>query len=336
MVVNRFDNLIDKWDLELRKAFLDAVYQMRNTAHIEQIANMLAQGDVTGAVQAVGLDPVQFRRFDRTFEAAFEEGGNTTAKLIPVTRNAEGFRTVVQFSIRNQSAEQWLRAHSSKFVVEVLEDQRNMIREHLTDGMVKGVNPRTAALELVGRIGPSGRREGGVVGLTSSQSEWVRNYSAELASETPGDALQRDLRDRRFDPAVRRAISTGEPIPAALREKMVTSYKNRALKFRADAIARTEAMAALHQSQDEAMRQGISQGAISAENVTYIWRATDDDRTRDSHRVMDGQTVAQDEAFITGNGVQLMYPGDPNGPPEEIINCRCWREPNVDFLAGVE
>jgi hypothetical protein len=51
---------------------------------------------------------------------------------------------------------------------------------------------------------------------------------------------------------------------------------------------------------------------------------------------MDGQTVAAGEYFVTGAGNQLEYPGDPNGPPEEIINCRCWREPSIDHLAGIE
>jgi hypothetical protein len=331
-----FDRLIDHWDVELQKAFNDAVQNMRKGADIQQIARMLESGDVAGAVSAVGLDPVQFRKWDATIGNAFEAGGNATARLIPVTRNPQGFRTVIQFSVRNQSAEQWLSAHSSKSITEILEDQRNMIREHLTDGMAKGLNPRTASLDLVGRIGASGRREGGTLGLTSSQAEWVRNYRDELASDAPGAALNRTLRDKRFDGAVRRAAEEGAPVPAELREKMVTSYKNRALKFRAEAIARTESMAALHQSQDEAMRQGISQGAIEKENVEYMWHATHDDRTRDSHRVMDGQVVKQDEPFITGNGVALMYPGDPNGPADEVINCRCWREPVVDFLAGVK
>jgi hypothetical protein len=327
--------MIKEWDAQLRRAFLDSIYQMRNVAHIEQIARMLANGDIAGAVRAVGLDPAQFRGWERTLANAFESGGRATANLVPIRSDANGFRTIVQFGVRNPSAEQWLKTHSSKSVTEILNDQRTMIREHLSDGMAKGVNPRTAALELVGRVDANGRRQGGVIGLTSSQTEWVRNYRNELASDNPLSALSRELRDRRFDAAVKRAAASGEPIPYDLREKMVTSYKNRALKYRADAIARTEAMAALHQSQDEAMRQAIDSGAINADQVTYIWNATQDDRTRESHAVMDGQEVGQDEPFITGNGVQLMYPGDPNGPPEEVINCRCWREPKIDFLAGV-
>ncbi len=84
------------------------------------------------------------------------------------------------------------------------------------------------------------------------------------------------------------------------------------------------------------MEQAIETGAISRTDVTFVWHATQDDRTRDSHAEMDGQEVAMGESFITGNGNALEFPGDPNGPPEEVINCRCWREPSVDFLSGIE
>jgi len=37
---------------------------------------------------------------------------------------------------------------------------------------------------------------------------------------------------------------------------------------------------------------------------------------------LDGQTVGLDEPFDVG-GYALQFPGDPDGPPEEICNCRC-------------
>lgn len=50
------------------------------------------------------------------------------------------------------------------------------------------------------------------------------------------------------------------------------------------------------------------------------WDAVLDMRTRDSHAVMDGETVDIDEKFSNG----LMFPGDKeHGRPEEYYNCRC-------------
>lgn len=330
-----FGRLIDHWDEQLRLAFLESFNKVRSQVKINQIVRMLEEGNVQAAVDAVNLDPALFRRWDQTISNSFEAGGNEVMALIPEKVDANGLRATVQFDIRNPNAEDWLKTHSSRSITEITKDQRVAIREQLVDGMSKGLNSRASALELVGRVGASGRREGGIIGLTSSQAEWSRNYRDKLASDNPLAALDYKLRDKRFDAAVLRAAEAGEPVPKELRDKMVRTYNNRALRYRAETIARTEAMASLHQSQEEAIRQGISEGAIEGEAVTEIWRATKDDRTRDSHAAMDGQEVERGEPFITGNGVYLMYPGDPNGPPEEVINCRCWREIKVDFLRGV-
>lgn len=335
-MANSWEGLLDAWDPILRRAFLESVYNMRNRAQIDQIARMLDRGDVEGAIRAVGLDPVSFRPLDKAIGEAFEAGGKATANLVPVTRDPAGFRTIFEFGIRNPVAEAWLTNHSATLVREIIDDQRGMIRTALTEGLARGVNPRTSALDLVGRISAAtGRREGGTLGLTRSQEEWVRRYADELASDKPGAALQRNLRDKRFDGAVRRAAKAGEPVPAELREKMVRAYRNRALRHRAEALARTEVMAALHSAQEEAMRQALERGAISESALTYAWRTARDKRVRDSHRTMEGQRKRHGELFTTGSGARLRFPGDPEGEAAEIINCRCWREPNVDFLAGV-
>lgn len=49
------------------------------------------------------------------------------------------------------------------------------------------------------------------------------------------------------------------------------------------------------------------------------WLATLDGRTRHSHRMLDGETVPLKNAFSNG----CEYPGDPNGDPSEVYNCRC-------------
>ena len=92
------------------------------------------------------------------------------------------------------------------------------------------MNPRGVALDLVGRRGAAGNRVGGVIGLTSTQGDWVRAYRDELSGDDPLAALERKLRDKRFDGTVRRYFKLGEPIPTDIREKMVTSYKRRALR----------------------------------------------------------------------------------------------------------
>lgn len=52
------------------------------------------------------------------------------------------------------------------------------------------------------------------------------------------------------------------------------------------------------------------------------WLATNDDRTRPEHVEADGQVVPLDQPFDV-DGIELLYPGDPDGPDELVINCRC-------------
>jgi uncharacterized protein with gpF-like domain len=49
------------------------------------------------------------------------------------------------------------------------------------------------------------------------------------------------------------------------------------------------------------------------------WLTARDDRVRDSHQELDGEVAAVGDRFSNG----LLYPLDPAGPPEEIVNCRC-------------
>ena len=87
-------------------------------------------------------------------------------------------------------------------------------------------------------------------------------------------------------------------------------------KWQALRIARTETTFA---SAFAAMR------AASQSNyeMTKEWISVKDDRTRNDHRIENGQIVDFDEPFIMNDGTQMQYPGDPKGTPGQVINCRC-------------
>lgn len=59
---------------------------------------------------------------------------------------------------------------------------------------------------------------------------------------------------------------------------------------------------------------------FKSEGIKKIeWVTAKDDRVRESHSMVDGEVIDIQGQFQNG----LRYPRDPNGPPEEIINCRC-------------
>jgi uncharacterized protein with gpF-like domain len=85
--------------------------------------------------------------------------------------------------------------------------------------------------------------------------------------------------------------------------------------WRAAMISRTETHGAANYGAQEAARET---GLV----LRKEWVAASGERTRDDHRRADGQIVNMDEAFDVG-GEALMFPGDPAGSAEQVINCRC-------------
>jgi len=53
-----------------------------------------------------------------------------------------------------------------------------------------------------------------------------------------------------------------------------------------------------------------------------VWLAVGDDRTREAHEELDGQTAEIDQPFDSILG-EIMYPGDPAASDENVWNCRC-------------
>lgn len=91
---------------------------------------------------------------------------------------------------------------------------------------------------------------------------------------------------------------------------------------RAETILRTEMqrqfnLATYSQQQEQAQR---------VPGLTKSWLATADMKTRPTHLrahvKYKANPIPIDQPFEVGTA-KLMYPGDPNGPPEETINCRC-------------
>lgn len=100
---------------------------------------------------------------------------------------------------------------------------------------------------------------------------------------------------------------------------------------RARVIARTESHGARNTVNAASVRRAASAfGSPSA--FARRWQAAEDERTRQTHRDADGQTVPLSEPFTVGRA-SLDFPGDPSGPPEEVINCRCTTITIIDVAA---
>lgn len=118
------------------------------------------------------------------------------------------------------------------------------------------------------------------------------------------------------------AVNLGESIPQ-IRDRIdivLSTTASERWSNRATVVARTETIGALNAGRAEAFRAAAETDPDL--ELERVWLATEDHRTRESHRVADGQRVALAAPFIVG-GAELMFPGDPSGPPQEVIQCRC-------------
>lgn len=83
----------------------------------------------------------------------------------------------------------------------------------------------------------------------------------------------------------------------------------------AQTIVRTEVIAAANQGTFDLIEMAGFTG-------TQEWLATNDPKTRKTHRIADGQTVDIGDYFVVG-GYSAKFPGAPSLPPGERFNCRC-------------
>lgn len=112
-------------------------------------------------------------------------------------------------------------------------------------------------------------------------------------------------------------ILQGEPIGniADRLQRVTTMDRNAAVRNARTAFTSAENLGR-SEAADDLKAQGIP--------VEEVWSATYDKRTRDSHLLLDGTT--RDASGFFGVGIittPLRYPGDPDGDPEEVYNCRC-------------
>jgi hypothetical protein len=333
-----FDDLLSRYETEIAAAFRAAINDLGAQADLAGVIEALSRNDVAAAIEALHLDPAAYTGLQDALARAYGDGGATAAGF---ANRAVPPSVVIRFDGRNLRAEQWLRQYSSSLVTRIVEDQRAALRQALTAGMTRGENPRTTALDIVGRINrATGKREGGILGLTSQQEAFARNARDELMSGDPAklrNYLTRARRDKRFDRTIAKAIRDETPVPADTIRKATGAYRNRLLKLRGDTIGRTEALTSLQSANHEAYLQAVDNGAVAESDVRKVWRSAGDLRVRHSHRVLSGQSAGLREAFTSPSGARMMFPGDTSqgAGAEETIQCRCVAEYRIDFLSNL-
>lgn len=314
----RIEAMIAAAGRRMQREFLEAVAEVAEGVSLAELEQLLSDARVD---EILALQEAIAARMATRWVREYTEAAEETAAFI-----ADRLEQYVDFDRTNARAIRTMRDNRARFVREFMDDQRETVTRAVVEGFRQirvdeqdgvavvrevAVNPRETA-----------RRFRDSVGLTAKQEQWVRNYRMQLETLDLG-ALDRRLRDRRFDGTVTRAIERSEPLSRQQVDRMVERYRERWVKYRAEVIARTEAIGAVQGGTQEMYRQAFENGTLDQQELERTWDTREDGRQRDAHDAMDGQVRGVDEAFVSGNGNLLMYPGDRSAPASEIIQCRC-------------
>ena len=234
---DRLLRLVANAETRLRIAATNAIIAARDApGTLAELSALLEQGRIEEAIEAAGRAGAI--RIADVYAAVYTLGGQKSTQFLEDVLDVTiGFDRVHWRAVNHMQSERL------RFIREFTDSQRDATRLAMVDGIERGLNPIEQA-----------RNFRSSVGLTAKQQQAVINYRRLLGRAGDGDAeaLTRELRDRRFDRTVRRAVVSREPLSQAQIDRMVERYRERYIKYRAEVIGRTEALRAVHAGNDEA------------------------------------------------------------------------------------
>ena len=288
------EELLDRLTKRMRRRFLNAVNRLRSPEQLRRLAALIQAGrpeealrvadDLAAEVSAAGADV-----YVRAGAAAAQAVGSVVGISLA-------------FDQANPRALDALSRQRFDLVQALVTEQKDNLRRVLLEGSRQGLNPRVQARML-----------GDSLGLTPGQMQAVANYRR-LLEEGSQRATRRALHDSR--------VKDVRNLTPAQIDRLVDNYRTRYIRYRAEVVARTEALRAVNQGTSEMFEQLRERGIIDQE-VSQQWHTARDSRVRGHHRSMHGQVREIGEPFISGRGNRLLYPGDPSAPANDVVQCRC-------------
>lgn len=298
-------------DLEpgLRRAFLEAVERLESRVDMARLIELLRLGRVDEALRTVEAASIA-QSWQRLAVGATDA---VSIAAIAALRAPIPAVVEISFSRTNPLAVSWMRRYETDLIREMTAETLGGVRAVLQRGLNEGRNPLDVARDVRS-----------LIGLTQRQQQAVLNYRSALERGSRS-ALERALRDRRFDGTVRSAVQNNIRLAPEVIDKLVGRYRARYIQFRAQTIARTEAARALSMGNHLAWEQMITDDVIARDDVRRVWIHTHDDKVRDAHRTIPERNpdgVGMDEPFDSALG-PILFPGDPAASAANTINCRC-------------
>lgn len=300
--IGRTEELLRNAESSVQRKFIDLIKHLVGKFTPAELADMINRNDFRDLEEEINNGSLALSL--EMIAIAYVASGVDTASFLSSKLDV----SAVYDNLDRQTVTAMQR-YSNNFTTGFYFEQVDGVRQTISDGRLARL-PDAAIAERV-QVN---------MGLSESQRLTVERFRNALESGS-SVALQRELRDKRFDPTIRRLIG-GEVVPQEKIDQMVKRYAENLIRYRAKTVARTETLTLVNEGIEDMYRQAASSGILDLNKIVKVWHNRGGN-VRHSHSTMNGQERIGQEPFISGNGNTLRYPGDRQAPIEDVANCKC-------------
>lgn len=300
LAARRLERWATQQEPALARVILSAWREVQASVDVRALVRLLDANDLDGLVTLL------FAHTDALQAEATIRG--TYARAVQTTREhaARTFTVRVASPVADQQLVELVRQWENTAFRRIAEGVRAGLREMVATELARGIGPRQVAIALKSEIGR--------VGLTAYDERIIASYRRALTEGRTADALQRTVRDRRFD----RSVRVKGPLTTAQVDTMTAAYRRKLVAFRAETHARTAAMQAANDGNTAAWEDAVAQGRIPLDQVRRYWIVSPDERLCVRCAPIPGlnpRGVGLRESFRTPEGLLRS--------PVRHPNCRC-------------
>lgn len=320
--------LADRLAPDLAEGYLRTLANFRKRVSLAELRALVEADDAEELAAAIFDGPEGLMAADdlrAAFRAGWFKAGQRVADVLPAFRPPPGVPMKpgtllrVSFDALHPSLLAAAERYEGVGVSRVLRDSRQGIVTAVTEGLFAGVHPdRTARLIR------------DAVGFTDTDYRWLASYRRQLET-ADATALERTLRDRRYDRRVAEAVAGGKPLTREEVDVRVAAYTRKLTAWRAETVSRTASLDAARIANDGLWDKAVADGQVEEATLVDEWNTRLDGRERPVHHRMHKRRKARGDRYVDAQtGQTWRYVGEGD------YNCRCtgWTRPYPSAAAA--
>ena len=317
------ERLIQTIEPALLRAYVTCFRRIASNVDRRALIEAVARTDIAEAIALAGvtraaLGPL-YAELLQANSLAIQALADHISIVLPVTD-----------SLQVPETRNFVHGNIDQTIDGIVSGSNEVIGSAILYGFEQDMKPETIVTMIIGTVAAGMSinkvnpvRNGGLMGLTPQQFDWIKTARRELKMIPPSEKyLKRTLREKSLDKIVREAIKTGKALSSSKVVQIIGAYAAKIVLEQARRLALREVMKAVNGNRLRLLLKSLEGKDMSL--ATKEWVTQGDNRVRHSHRAMQGQRINLLDPFVSPSGAQLQYPHDPKAPQSETAGCRCW------------